>query len=100
MTRYMLCCEDSSLAAMTSDVVYYLFKERCSSIYRLGAILATDGIKEPLVIRTSTEAEALDLWRKELVAGNRIAPVGTIPAQEARYKTSVQSHQSDLCYSA
>lgn len=52
--------------------------------FRWGAILATHGIEGAVVVRAVSEAAALELWRKELVSGNRIACLGTASAAEAR----------------
>lgn len=60
---------------------------------RLGAILATHGIEGAQVLRMSSEAAALDAWRQELAAGNRIACLGTASADEEVLHLSVLDTQ-------
>lgn len=54
----------------------------------MGAILATDGIENTLVVRMGSEAEALDFWRREVVVGNRIACLGTASVAEVSARCS------------
>ncbi|VDB96795.1 unnamed protein product [Peniophora sp. CBMAI 1063] len=61
-------------------VVLRGYKPGCTN--KIGAILATHGLEDSLVLCFDSEAVALDHWRRELTVGQRVECIGGASAEE------------------